>query len=251
MDVDDDNQSDSSEPALHIIDRQRIRDINEILEPLDEFWKQFGRYFLENNLKLECLEQTAALINEFPGNKFIIPTTKYLILQKFGKDRFPLHFWIYCKNCDKHKSSPSERNKFNCSTCNSVLYTEHDQFFVIINTSAQLKRIIEVNWDSIVEYQNRKRDDKNINDISDGYILSSLNQQNPLDIKLSLLMNTDGVQVFKSSTESLWPIQLICNFLPPNLRFNKNNIIVCGLYLGKGKPDIMSFLHLSLKSSIK
>lgn len=35
---------------------------------------------------------------------------------------------------------------------------------------------------------------------------------------LTLLANTDGVQLFKSSKVSMWPIWLVINELPPALR---------------------------------
>ena len=36
---------------------------------------------------------------------------------------------------------------------------------------------------------------------------------------ISLLLNTDGVSIFRSSTVSLWPILLVINELPPSVRF--------------------------------
>ena len=36
---------------------------------------------------------------------------------------------------------------------------------------------------------------------------------------VSLLLNTDGVGVFRSSTVSLWPLWLVINELPPSVRF--------------------------------
>ena len=36
---------------------------------------------------------------------------------------------------------------------------------------------------------------------------------------VSLLLNTDGVNLFKSSNISLWPIWLVINELPPHVRY--------------------------------
>ena len=36
---------------------------------------------------------------------------------------------------------------------------------------------------------------------------------------VSLLLNTDGVSMFRSSTISLWPIWLVINELPPHIRW--------------------------------
>ena len=42
---------------------------------------------------------------------------------------------------------------------------------------------------------------------------------------LSLMMNTDGVAVFKSSTVSLWPIWIVINELPLAKRYTLNLLI--------------------------
>lgn len=60
---------------------------------------------------------------------------------------------------------------------------------------------------------------------------------------LTLLMNTDGANVFESNHKSLWPIQFYLNFLPPSLRFNISNIIVGALYIGEVKPDVKKFFE--------
>lgn len=97
------------------------------------------------------------------------------------------------------------------------------------------------NWNQIVQYQRLNRDNNNIKDISYGSILMNLDQQNPFNLKLSLLLNTNGVQVGKSCKKSLWPILFICNFLPPKIRFNQRNIVLSALYLGETKPEMLDF----------
>lgn len=39
----------------------------------------------------------------------------------------------------------------------------------------------------------------------------------------------------------MWPILLLCNFLPPRLRFKDENIIVAGLFHAESKPNIHEF----------
>ena len=57
-----------------------------------------------------------------------------------------------------------------------------------------------------------------------------------------LTLSTDGVPVFKSSLDSLWPVYLIVNNLPPGIRTNKENTILCGLWFGP-KPAMRSLLQ--------
>ncbi len=59
---------------------------------------------------------------------------------------------------------------------------------------------------------------------------------------LGLTLSTDGVPVFKSSQESLWPVYLVVNNLPPGIRMNKENTILCGIWFGP-KPAMKSLLQ--------
>ena len=56
---------------------------------------------------------------------------------------------------------------------------------------------------------------------------------------LSLLWNTDGIPVFRSSNFSVWPLQASVNELPPHLR--ARNMLLMGLWFGK-KSRMNSFL---------
>lgn len=51
-------------------------------------------------------------------------------------------------------------------------------------------------------------------------------------------MNTDGVSIFNSSTNSLWPVLITFNFLPPQIRFKDKNIFVAALHFGNKKPNM-------------
>ena len=56
------------------------------------------------------------------------------------------------------------------------------------------------------------------------------------DNDVTLQWNTDGVKPFKSSKVTMWPIQACINELSPLTR--RDNMLLCGLYYGKSKPDI-------------
>ena len=55
---------------------------------------------------------------------------------------------------------------------------------------------------------------------------------------LGLSLSTDGVPVFKSSASSLWPVYLTITNLPPNIRTNNENTLLCGIWFGPKKPPI-------------
>lgn len=60
---------------------------------------------------------------------------------------------------------------------------------------------------------------------------------------LTLTINTDGVNVFKSKRKaSLWPLQMIINELPTNIRFKSKNTILCGIWFG-ADPNMKVFFR--------
>ena len=64
---------------------------------------------------------------------------------------------------------------------------------------------------------------------------------------LELMLSTDGVPLFKSSSVDLLPVFLVILNLPRNMRMNAQNIVLAGLWYGSKKPP----MHLLLEPSIK
>ena len=58
-----------------------------------------------------------------------------------------------------------------------------------------------------------------------------------------LILCSDGVQLFKSNSQSLWPIQLAIANLPPAIRFNIDNLLLAGVWLGPVKPDMAKIVQ--------
>lgn len=111
----------------------------------------------------------------------------------------------------------------------------------------QLVESIQRNWESIVLFKQINREENYISDIHDGHIFKKIETEFLHSFNLSLTLNTDGAKVFQSSTKSLWPIQLIQNYLHPRIRFLSTNIIVVGLWFGAGKPDVSNFFFPLIK----
>lgn len=55
---------------------------------------------------------------------------------------------------------------------------------------------------------------------------------------LGLMLSTDGVSLFKSSSADLWPVFLVILNLPPAIRMNAQNIVLAGLWYGSKKPPM-------------
>ena len=100
----------------------------------------------------------------------------------------------------------------------------------------------------------KKKSPHHIEDIYDGNVYKNmLFRSDPMHAdqnNVSFTMNTDGVPVFKSSQTSVWPIFLSINELPFGMRKQQENMLLCGLWFGKSKPNVRYFqpLHESLKT---
>ena len=101
---------------------------------------------------------------------------------------------------------------------NKKTLIDEGKYFLYIKIEEQLQQILEDETvrDNII--MDRTDKDK-LTDIQDGKKYKSLyggalrHEEN-----LSLSMNCDGAPVFSSSMMSIWPVQLILNELPPELR---------------------------------
>lgn len=82
-----------------------------------------------------------------------------------------------------------------------------------------------------------------ISDIYDGAKYKELHDFVSPKPSVTLVLNTDSVQLFKSSTVSLWPVWLAICELPRALRFSKKNTVLAALWVGKVKPTMVKFLN--------
>lgn len=204
-------------------------------------------FFIRHNLTFAALEDMLLLINSLlKANS--LPTTKYKFFNCFP-NRYAPKYNFYCKNkkCKNLLVSSSVRNVIHdrlCEICETEnhINSKNEHCFMTIPLKDQLQEIILQNSESLTE-KIRINKGLSLQDIKDGEIYQTLLKKsvnnNP---KISLVMNTDGVQVFKSNTKSLWPIQVIINELPIERRFLIKNIIVLGLYYDKHHPVMQHLL---------
>lgn len=147
------------------------------------------------------------------------------------------HF--YCDHCEFYIGS----EQMDCPVCEK--HSNSDKYFVQIPLEEELQKVIKRNWKNLQHRFNRKESNTgHISDVYDGALYKQhfsdggfLTERN----NISLLGNTDGVSIFKSSAFSVWPVYVVINELPPNLRFRRENRILCGLWLGKAKPNFTTF----------
>ena len=95
-------------------------------------------------------------------------------------------------------------------------------------------------------FREKKGNEDNIEDIYDGKIYKEHFDCGKIlshAENISLLYNTDGVPVFKSSNYSIWLLYFVINELPYKLRTCKQNCLLEGLWFGSKKPNMHLFLQ--------
>lgn len=116
--------------------------------------------------------------------------------------------------------------------------SKKSNFLVYFPLLPQIRRILREHFEVIIDYLHRERVMDNISDVDDGLLYKKLSLENIDTELLTLTMNLDGANIFKSCRSSLWPVQFILNFLPPAMRYSPENMIVSVLYYGNEKPDM-------------
>lgn len=105
-------------------------------------------------------------------------------------------------------------------------------------------------WKSIENSKNSIRSRQGcsvISDITDGQLYQRLLQDGNFlsgNNHLTAIFNTDGVNLYSSSHVELWPIFLAINELNPAARFARENMLLVGLWQGKGKPPFQHYMHI-------
>lgn len=181
------------------------------------------------------------------------PTQKEQILKLMKKPKTinPVYY-THCPKCDAYTENCSIRSHQKiCSTCANELRPNETNYFVFLPIEYQIKKSIENNW----AHLKTRTDSNDMTDVCDGEIVKQIEKKikNSHTTVCSMTLNFDGASRYKSNNLSLWPIQLVQNFLPPSIRYDRKNIIIAGLYYGKHKPDCLAyFLPLvnELKGSI-
>ena len=168
----------------------------------------------------------------------------------------------YCRTCNAR--FPEDPNTYNCITenCPGLRYKGGSEaqmsckrqpysFFVMGNVATQLTKILERQhmWTSIQNLKSAAKEVGNSEEsvISDLYCAEAY--QNLVcggflesEYSLSGIFNTDGVELYSSSKVKLWPIYVAINEIPIQKRFSRENMIIAGLWQGKGQPPYLTYI---------
>ncbi|XP_063403282.1 uncharacterized protein LOC134712602 [Mytilus trossulus] len=196
----------------------------------------------------EALSYIIAVMNMIMPDENNMIKSVYTVkeyLKKFVN--FPTIHYL-CSHCGTHtqkdaKTCTNKHCEKDLTQFGSVGYfIQHSviaQLQLMAKRSSFLQKIRSYRFDHY-----SKNPDNNYRDIYDGSNYKNVFQKgflkNPNSISFS--MNTDGVQIFKSSSMSMWPVFMIINELPPSERKLKENIVYYGLWIGAKKPLMWSYL---------
>lgn len=211
--------------------------------PRDELIEHLMNLYSRHKLTKIAVEDIAKLMNSVPGASVQIPATIYLLFNEFlSKSKLKVYKYIFCKACEDYtKHDFTKKRELFCELC-QVDLKKSDESFIYLQVAPQLERIVSDYFQEIISYREKcsNSTEEMIFDVCNGQLLDSLLRNEHF---CSLTFNTDGVSIHGSSKYSLWPLMLVCNFLPPQHRFKERNIIVAGLYYGSTKPYFLKYLE--------
>lgn len=211
---------------------------NKKKDQYQKFLRKWIGHYLRHNETLIAMEELMKIVNTLPGSVLKFPTSKHSILAEFP-NKFDVSMFIKCKICKEYTKTEKGRKsqRIPCQKCACSLQAKESNFFLYISLQDQLTHSIKRNWSRMNQFKSQ-HNTANITDFQ-----YSRAAENVSTFLLPLMLNTDGAKVFKSCSKSLWTIQLIQNFLPPELRYLYANVIVVGFHYSCEKPDFNMFLY--------
>lgn len=224
------NESDSDEEIF--VEKEKHSNI--IREKICEI----SQMQLKNRFSYASVGSVVKLMNDIPGTQIQIPQNKKKNQKMAAQSTtiVPIYFVI----CNKCSELTEDGGKCQCGAITKK-ESKTDNFIVYFPLVPQICQILRKHFQVIMEYMNRQHCVDSISDVDDGKLFKNLSMKEP-SMLLTLTMNVDGANIFRSSHASLWPVQFYLNFLPPALRYLPENIVVTTFYYGQKKPDMTTLL---------
>lgn len=205
-------------------------------------------YCAANSLSCVARINLFKLINNILGSQ-ILPGSKFLLDKLLNPDR-DSQFHAVCNFCGVlvGQFGPSLQLIKNCSVCKHKLdltSSASQNFFVLTDPSQQISDLISMYQEHYLKIMKGETGSTPnfISDVYDGQMYKDFVAKLPPENKhnyLTAMLNTDGAQKFESSKFSIWPIFLLLNELPAQVRLTK--IVTCGLWYSKIQPNMDIFL---------
>lgn len=195
---------------------------------------------IQNKLSHEATCSVVKLLNEH-NNRIKLPESKGAI-KAYAYDENEYKFFMKCLECDEMIEHDTK-----CTKCERLMRidSKKNNFLVYFQLEHQIKRILERHLETIINYLNRDHESDTVTDIDDGFLYKRLRNETPKSLHIvALTLNVDGANIFKSSKDSLWPVQLVLNCLPPAIRYFPENIVISTLHYSRNQPCMTDLLYL-------
>lgn len=190
------------------------------------------------------MESMAKVVNLTPNSSIKVPCTKYLI-KKYIPPKLSFEYHIKCVSCPNYITSIKSEVK--CMFCEVVVKCSESDYFMTVPLEQQIEQMIDAHLENILAYNTSVLASIDITDLHNAKIYKNAQKAYPSSVILPLIVNTDGIKVFKSSSKSLWLIQMYQGYLPPSIRFIQNNVLILAAHFGEKKPRMMDFFYPILK----
>ena len=201
------------------------------------------------------------------GPSFKSENFSHYYFAQFAKPTEDKRMYVfYCKECNVALCKPTLRKNLKtispaeCKEClkQYPLSTRVTSNFIVMNVEEQLKSMLSDS--DILDIVAKKSLDarksisskrSEINDVHDGKLYKKnkfIKNSKKEDIVLTANINCDGAAMYETSKFSLWPILMMINELPFNVR-SKMTLLTAALFTQK-EPDI-KLMDLFMKSLLE
>lgn len=207
---------------------------SEIKNPVQKIVNQLARLQVESRFSMKALQKIVPIINGIPDSPINISSDSRSLKNNINKS-FDYKFYAKCSKCNEIGEIGA------CKKCATIIRKTRNNFFIYIPIEIQIKKYLVEHFEVIIKYLDRKRSDV-LSDVDDSKIQKNVIEKFSNEKVLSLTLNIDGGLVTEKGGYSLWPIQLYQNYLPPQIRFLPENIVVGGFFYGEHKPNPFELL---------
>ena len=181
----------------------------------------------------------------------ILPDSKHMINKYFCYDEVEFH--VSCPHCSAYvKQIENFKDELFCEICNTLIDISGPSctnVFALINPVSEISEKLNTYSNHYFNVINNRQSELGIiKDVYDGSRYRKFVSSLPEETRRSyatFTFNTDGAPTTNSSNYSIWPIYLMINELPITDRFRE--LITCGIWFGKGKPDMNVFMKPFVK----
>eukprot|EP00731_Ephydatia_muelleri_P010910 Em0005g1496a len=187
-------------------------------------WIACNYFSVTNNLSEAATKQLLDLIAIHCPKRDQCARSTYQLRKRLNPfDDVEMH--MYCSECMKELKDTKKCIDRNCRRKRSKVC-----YLSLLPFHQHLSTIFSNKWNDILKHFSRKRTKGIIQDIDDGTICESLRAEGAFlscPEHAGLILCTDGVPVFKSSGQTLWPVLMFTTSLPPETEASINATGIC------------------------